>query len=110
MPEDYKALVTALKASKIPFAEYDWKKRPTGDYGTVQLDYEADADHGDNRKVARAWGGSVDLFMHGRDEVKINWVEEILESICESCWTLESVQHERETGLMHYEWRFEVES
>lgn len=109
MPEDYTALVDALKASGIPFAEYDWQTRPTGDYGTVSLDFEAGADHGDDRKVARAWSGSVDLFMHGRDAAKIATVETILGEHCFGCWMCESIQHERETGLIHYEWSFEVE-
>lgn len=112
MPEDYTALVAALKGSGIPFAEYDWQTRPTGDYGTVSLDFEAAADYGDDRKVARAFSGSVDLFMHGRDLTKVEAVEEILENTfwsCWSCWRLEGIQHERETGLIHYEWVFEVE-
>ena len=41
MPSEYEALVSALQATGIPFAEYGWKTRPEGAYGVVSLDYEA---------------------------------------------------------------------
>lgn len=109
MPEDYQTLVTALKQSSVPFAEYAWEKRPDAPYGVVALEFEAGALNGDDRKVARAFEGSADLFTHGRDAELIAEIEAILESSCESCWRLESVQYEHESGLMHFEWVFQVE-
>ena len=63
MPTEYTNLVTALKALtqgespnlvRLPMAEDDWNTRPeTVSYGTVSLDYEVDALHGDNSKWRR---------------------------------------------------------
>lgn len=121
MPEEYTALVTALKALTqgespaqvvtLPMAEEDWNTRPdTVSYGTVRLDFEADALTGDNRKVATAFEGSVDLFSLQRDGA--GWVELITAALtehCESCWSLNHHTYERDTGLFHWEWAFQVE-
>lgn len=120
MPTEYTNLVTALKALtqgerpnqvKLPMAEDDWNTRPeTVSYGIVSLDFEADALRGDNIKVATAYEGSVDLFSLQRSGA--GWVELITETLtehCEGCWSLNSHQYERETGLFHWEWVFQVE-
>lgn len=121
MPEEYTSLVAALKALtqgeapdpvvKLPMAEDEWNTRPdTVSYGTVRLDFEVDALHGDNVKQATAYEGSVDLFSLKRDGA--GWVELItaaLTEYCEGCWSLNSHQFERNTGLFHWEWAFQVE-
>ena len=57
----YDELVRQLKAiTGVAFTEYEWKTRPNGDFGTVQLDFEADDDNGNDQKIDRAWEGSVD--------------------------------------------------
>ena len=121
MPEEYTALVTALKALtqgespdpivKLPMAEDEWNTRPdTVSYGTVRLDFEVDALHGDNRKQCTAYEGSVDLYSLQRDGA--GWVPLIKEALtdhCESCWSLNHHTYEQETGLFHWEWTFQVE-
>lgn len=109
MPTEYTTLVTKLKGTGIPFAEYAWDKRPSGDYGVVALEFEAGSLYGDNMKVATAWEGSVDLFTKGRNTTKTAQVESVLSEVCEGCWMLNSIQYENETGLVHYEWVFQVE-
>ena len=125
MPEEYLELVKALKNMQqvedltadppvmvtLPMAEDEWYPRPdTVSYGTVRLDFEADALHGDNRKKAIAYEGSVDLFSLVRNGA--GWVELItqtLEEHCEGCWSLNAHMYERDTGLFHWEWTFQVE-
>lgn len=111
MPEEYLDIVADLKALDLPFAENGWDTRPDVDsYGVVQLDFEVDALHGDDLKQLTAYEGSVDLFSH--DKHGAGWIEEItgiLRDHCEGCWSLNSHQHERETGLFHWEWTFQVE-
>ena len=124
MPEEYESLVTDLKALTqtegegqsaqtvtLPMAEDEWYTRPdTVSYGTVRLDFEADALHGDNRKKAIAYEGSVDLFSLVKNGA--GWVELItqtLEEHCEGCWSLNAHMYERDTGLFHWEWTFQVE-
>lgn len=121
MPEEYTSLVTALKALTqgespatvitLPMAESEWNTRPDAEsYGIVNLDFEVDALHGDNRKCVTAYEGSVDLFSRKRDGA--GWVPLItgvLTEHCDGCWSLNAHMYERETGLFHWEWAFQVE-
>lgn len=120
MPEEYTTLVTALKSLSqgerpnqvlLPMAENGWDTRPeTVSYGIVSLDFEVDALHGDNVKVAMAYEGSVDLYSLQKDGA--GWVPLITGTLtdhCEGCWSLNSHQYERDTGLFHWEWAFQVE-
>ena len=94
----------------VQFAEYEWKTRPNGNFGTVQLDFEAEDDNGDDSKVDRAWEGSVDLFTYGKEMTIVAAVETALESVCTGSWYLNSEQYERETGLVHREFVFQIET
>ena len=125
MPEEYTALVTALKNLQqvedltadppvmvtLPMAEDEWDTRPeTVSYGYVTLDYEVDALYGDDRKRSTAYEGGVQLYSLARNGA--GWVELITETLtahCGPCWSLNSHTYERETGLFHWEWVFEVE-
>ena len=104
-------LVRQLKAiNGVEFKEYEWKTRPAGDYGTYHLDFEAADDDGDDGKIDRAWEGSVDLYTHGNKWDKVAAVESVLESVCGSSWSLNSIQYEGETGLVHREFVFQIEA
>ena len=121
MPEEYTALVTALKALtqgeapdpvvKLPMAEDEWNTRPdTVSYGIVLLQYEVDALRGDNRKLDTSYSGSVHLFSLQRNGA--GWVPLITGTLtehCESAWSLNYHTYERDTGLFHWEWAFQVE-
>lgn len=111
MPSEYEALVAALKLTDIPFAEYEWKTRPEGAYGVVQLDFEAGQLNGDGAKLDRVWEGSVDLFyprLTDRTDL-IDAIEETLTEILGNAWELNSTQYEHETGLFHVEWVFQAQ-
>ena len=127
MPDEYTALVTELKTLEqpldaatteedpemvtLPMAEDEWYPRPdTVSYGMVSLDFEADALRGDNLKVATAYEGSVDLYSLNRDGA--GWVPLItatLTEYCDGAWSLNHHTYERESGLFHWEWAFQVE-
>lgn len=109
--EEYTALVTALQATEIPFAEYGWDRRPETDYGVVALEFEADHLDGDDQKSARAFEGSVDLFFHRLADGRqmIGTIENVLTEYCGASWRFNSMQHEYSTGLFHAEWVFQVE-
>ena len=119
----YTDLVTALKAltqgeaptdevETLPMAEDEWDRRPDTvvSYGTVRLDFEADALRGDCMKCDRAWEGSVDLFSLERSGAGwIPLIESTLTNHCDGAWELNSHTYERDTSLFHWEWTFEVE-
>ena len=107
----YDELVRELQAIQgVAFAEYEWKTRPNGNFGTVQLDFEAEDDDGDDCHQDRAWEGSVDLFTHGKEMLIVAAVESALESVCGGSWYLNSEQYEQETGLIHREFVFQIEA
>ena len=110
MCSQYEALVSALKSLALPMAENEWNPRPECEsYGIVSMDFEAGAIRGNNAKLDTAYEGSVDLFSHSKDGG--GWVPLItgaLETYCDGCWSLNSHVYERETGLFHWEWTFEV--
>ena len=120
MCAEYTSLVTAMKALTqgetpntvtLQVAENAWSTRPDAEsWGVITLEFEADALHGDNVKVATAYEGSVDLFSRKKDGA--GWVPLItgcLTDHCDGAWSLESHQYETETGLFHWEWTFQVE-
>ena len=110
MCSQYEALVSALKSLALPMAENEWYSRPECDsYGIVALDFEAGAIRGNNTKLDTVYEGSVDLFSHAKDGG--GWVPlitETMETYCDGSWSLNSHVYERDTGLFHWEWTFEV--
>ena len=125
MPEEYESLVAELQALTqtedpeanppvtvtLPMVEDEWYTRPdTVSYGTVSLDFEADALRGDNGKVATAYEGSVDLYSLVKGGA--GWIPLITAALtkwCDGAWQLNSRQYENETSLYHWEWTFQVE-
>lgn len=106
----FDTLVTLLKAiNGVQFTEYEWRTRPDGNFGTVQLDFEAEDDIGDDVKQNRAWEGSIDLFTRGKEMLIVAAVESALETVCGASWYLNSEQYEHETGLVHREFVFQIE-
>jgi len=99
-----------LNNGQIPIAEYEWATRPRGDYGIVQIDFEAPSDDGDNLKQARALQGSVDLYTHGNRPALWEAIEAILEDHCESAWYLNSQSVDSATRMLHREYVFETEA
>lgn len=77
---DYEYLVASLKNIGCPFAENGWTPRPNAtSYGVIALEYEPDALHGDDLKVARAFEGSVDLFSKRKDgDGYVRVIEQVL--------------------------------
>lgn len=124
MYEEYTNLVTALKNLQqvedltadppvmvtLPMGEDEWDVRPdVVSYGTVQLDFEAGALNGDGVKNDVSHSGSVDLYSMVRSGA--GWLELITQTLTEHCgssWSLNSHTYERNTGLFHWEWTFEV--
>jgi hypothetical protein len=106
----YDELVSKLQAIEgVRFAEYEWRTRPDGNHGTVKPDFDAEADNGDDHKQDRAVEGSIDLYTHGKEMIVAAAVESVLEEVCEGSWELNSIQYERETGLLHREYIFQLE-
>lgn len=61
----------------------------------------------DNIHAEKALAGTIDLYTKTEDDPLMASVPLALEEIGASYY-LNSVQYEEETGLIHYEWAFEV--
>ena len=112
MPEDFENLVFALKTIGIPFAENAWTPRPNSrTYGIVSLDFETDADDGENAKQERAFEGSIDLYSRDkRGEDYPGAIEDLLEEFCGPSWENSiSGDWEPESKLFRWEWTFTLE-
>lgn len=95
----------------LPMGEDEWDVRPdVVSYGEVQLDFEVDNLTGDDLKQSTSYEGSVDLYSMVRNGA--GWVELITQTLidhCRAAWSLNNHTYERETGLFHWEWTFQVE-
>lgn len=120
MPTEYENLVTAMKALTqgeepntvtLPVAENEWNTRPDAEsYGIIACEFEAGQLNGDNEKLDAAYEGSMDLYSRRKDGAGwIPLIKRTLAEYCESAWHLNSHSYERETGLFHWEWVFQVE-
>ena len=121
MPDEYLALVAAMKALTkeattsepavtLKVAEDGWDTRPDEEsYGIIQLDFEADALRGDNRKQITAYEGSMDLYSRKKDgDGWLPLIRDMLEEHCEGSWSLNYHGYERDTKLYHWEWVYQV--
>ena len=106
----YNELVADLKAlPNVQFAEHEWNTRPSGNHGTVQLDFAAAQDSGDDGHQDTAYQGSVDLYTHGQAWPIASGVERVLEQHCGASWHLNLKTYESGTRLLHREYVFEIE-
>lgn len=63
--------------------------------------------HSGNHKTEQVITGTVDVFTKTEFDPLLDDVQNALEALGVA-WTLNSVQYEDDTNLIHYEWYFEV--
>lgn len=95
-------LETALAATGYRFAHHGWSTAPEGDYGVwgedYALDFIANGEHAE--RGTRCY---VALYTRDDSETPRNTIESALRSL--RCpWQLNSVQYERDSGYIHFEW------
>lgn len=61
----------------------------------------------DNKPSGRIHEGTADYFTREESDPAVPRIEEAL-TLADSSWRLNSIQFEEETGLIHYEWVWEV--
>lgn len=69
-----------------------------------------DGDNGfeaDDLKAEQAISGTVDYFTKTEHDIAFDYIQGVLNAYG-AAWYLNSVQYEDDTGLIHYEWVFEV--
>lgn len=71
-------------------------------------DREAESVHANNRKAIQAIQGTVDYFTKTDGDERVDEIQKALRDAEGVAYQLNSVQHEEETGFVHYEWLWEV--
>ncbi len=79
----------------------------TDQYIVWAEDSEAGSVEGDNRKQNQAIQGTIDFFTKTDLDEMVDRIQEALKAACISFY-LNSVQHEEETGYIHYEWVWSI--
>lgn len=79
----------------------------TGSYIVWAEDSEGNSVHADDGKTTQVIQGTIDYFTKTEFDSVVEQIQEKLNET-EISWRLNSIQHERDTGYIHYEWIFEV--
>ena len=99
--------VGAAFADAVPHSYHYF--RPNEIYPALvwQEDGEETSFHAGNHKAEQAIHGTTDYYTQQEYDTAIDTVQDTLEAIA-AAWTLQSVQYEEDTKLIHYEWEWTV--
>lgn len=78
------------------------------EYGVWSETGEVNSNYSDNRKSEQQLTGYLDYFTLIEYNPVIDQIQEALDNLCCGGWSLNSVQYEDQTNLIHYEWYFTV--
>lgn len=79
----------------------------TGNYIVWAEDGEGASGHADNKKTTQVVQGTIDYFTKTEFDPVVEQIQSALNS-ADIAWRLNSVQHEQDTGYIHYEWVWEM--
>jgi hypothetical protein len=96
----------SLLVLPVPVSHYSAHKKPDK-YIVWAEDMEAGAGHGDNRKTIQVIQGTLDYFTKTEFDPIFDQIQATLNNM-KIAWRLNSVQHEDDTGYIHYEWIWQV--
>lgn len=81
-----------------------------GNYIVWAEDGEGASSHADGQKTTQVILGTIDYFTKTEFDPVVQQIQEALNIPEGLAWSLNSVQHEKDTGYIHYEWIWEVDS
>ena len=84
-----------------------WRAVKAGPMCIWAEDGEGASFRADRMEREQAITGSVDYFTEEEYDANVDKIQDALNSVC-SNWSMNSVQYEEETDLIHYEWVFTV--
>jgi hypothetical protein len=70
-------------------------------------DGEAGSCNADDQKVDQVLQGTIDYFTKTEFDINFELIQDKLNS-ADLVWRLNSIQHEEDTGYIHYEWLWEM--
>ena len=79
-----------------------------GNYIVWAEDGEGASNHADDEKTIQVIQGTIDYFTRKEFDPVVEQLQNTLNS-ADITWKLNSIQHEQDTGYIHYEWLWEVD-
>lgn len=84
-----------------------WRFNKVPPYCIWQEDGHSDF-YADDMTAEVGWTGTVDYFTKTEFDENADAIESALNDVDTLSWTLDSVQYEEETNLIHHSWRWEM--
>lgn len=81
--------------------------KQTNSYIVWAEDGQAGAGYADNHMTLQGIQGTIDYFTKTEFDPVVRTIQEKLNA-ADMTWRLNAIQHEEDTGYIHYEWVFEV--
>lgn len=101
-----KQLSSGFAALSVPLSHYR-RPRKEPPFGAWAEDGEGESLCTDNRKCEQVVTGTADYFTKIEFDPMVDEIQDMLNTNTRG-WQLNSVQYEDATGLIHYEWVWEV--
>lgn len=79
----------------------------TGNYIVWAEDGEGASGHADGQKTTQVIQGTIDYFTRTEFDPVVDEIQDKLNSV-DIAWRLNSIQHEKDTGYIHFEWVWEM--
>ena len=105
-----KKIRDALTAIETDAGVFHYRKPPDSKSGRyiVWAEDSGNAFTANNRNGERAISGTIDLYSQTEYDALIDQIETALDTGAHISWSLNSVDYDDETNLIHYEWIFTV--
>lgn len=97
--------LTAIDGLKV---YHYWHPRLTAPFCIWAEDGEGDSLNANNHKKEQVISGTIDYFTRTEFDEMVDNIQNAINSLENCGWSLNSVQYEDETNLIHYEWVFEI--
>lgn len=97
----------ALLLVGVPVYHFEAPERKVDQYIVWAEDSQGDSRHADNGMIGQSIAGSIDYFTRTEYDDTFRKIQRAL-TVKGIPYRLNSVQRERDTGYIHYEWIWEV--
>ena len=102
----WETLLTALRATGIPFAEQAWVGAGN-EYGILRLRGAGESVWADGEQQAQASAAAVHLFTRSAGLTQAAEIQQVLRNTNGLSWRQTDIQYEDNTKLTHYTWEVE---
>lgn len=97
-----------LATVSVSVFHYKRPKSVTDRYAVWQEEGEGESFYANNGRAETRIAGTLDYFTQTEFDSAVDEIQQKLQGAEGCSWRMESVQFEEETGLIHYEWAWEI--